>query len=506
MGKPRIAVAGFQHETNTFAPILTPFETFKDGGAWPAMQHGQEVLATLSGLNLPMGGFLDEGDDFDLIPIVWTFAEPGGYVTDDAFDRISAMIVDGILNTGQIDGVYLDLHGAMVTQSHDDGEAELLRRVREVTGPELPVAVSLDLHGNMSRAFFDRASSVAIYRTYPHVDMADTGARARKLLREELKRGKPFAKAWRQLDYIIPIQAQSTRREHGARLYGMLPGLAGDGVSSVDFVFGFPPADVPDCGCSVFAYGEDQTAVDAAADTMIAALQAAESDLHNPLVPAPEAVARARQIAANASKPVLIADAQDNPGAGATGDTTGLLAALVEGGAKRAIFAMLWDAETAAQAHQAGSGAEIDVAIGGKFPELGTGPFKARARVERLSDGDFIFTGPMYGKAHAHLGLVAALKILDRDADVTVVVGSNRTQNADQAIFTHLGIDPTQQAIVCVKSAVHFLADYEPIGETVIFAESPGANPCQLDRIPFTKLRDGVRLGPLGPAFDVDTT
>ncbi len=501
MKRPRIAVAGFQHETNTFAPILTPYETFRVGGAWPAMKFGAEVIDTLSGLNLPMGGFLDEGDDFDLVPILWTFAEPGGYVTDDAFDRISGMIVDGVTKAGTIDGVYLDLHGAMVTQSHEDGEAELLRRIREVTGPAMPIAVSLDLHGNLSRDFFERASSVAIYRTYPHVDMAETGARARRLLREELDRGTPFARAWRQLDYIIPIQAQSTRREPGGRLYAMLPGMAGDGVSSIDFVFGFPPADVADCGCSVFAYGADQTAVDAAADAMIGALQAAEDELHNPLVPATDAVAKARQIAGSALKPVLIADAQDNPGAGATGDTTGVLSALVEGGAQNAVIGMLWDPETAAIAHKAGAGAEIDVAIGGKFPQLGTGPFKARVQVEALSDGQFTFTGPMYGGAQANLGLMAAMKVLDRDCDVTVVVGSNRTQNADQAIFTHMGIDPTGKAIVAVKSAVHFLADYEPIAETVIFAESPGANPCQLDRIPFTRLRRGVRLGPNGPAF-----
>jgi microcystin degradation protein MlrC len=501
MSKPRIAVAGFQHETNTFAPILTPFETFRDGGAWPALCTGQAVIDTLSGLNLPMGGFIDESDDFDLVPIVWTFAEPGGYVTDDAFDRIAGMIIDGVTAAGSIDGIYLDLHGAMVTQSHEDGEAELLRRLRAVVGEDLPIAVSLDLHGNLSRAFFERASCVAIYRTYPHVDMADTGARARKLLREQLGRGAPFAKAWRQLDYIIPIQAQSTRRQPGGRLYAMLPGLAGNGVSSVDFVFGFPPADVADCGCSVFAYGSEQAAVDAAADKMFSALQAAETELNNPLVPAPEAVAQARKIAASASKPVIICDPQDNPGAGATGDTTGVLAALVEGGAQGAIIGMLWDAETAAQAHAAGVGAEIDAHIGGKFPELGTGPFAARVRVERLSDGDFMFTGPMYGKAHAHLGPMAALKVLDHDCDVTVVVGSNRTQNADQAIFTHLGLNPADHKIVGVKSAVHFLADYEPIAETVIFAESPGANPCQLDAIPFTRLRTGVRLGPMGPAF-----
>ncbi|MGI9463635.1 MAG: MlrC C-terminal domain-containing protein, partial [Aestuariivirgaceae bacterium] len=346
-----------------------------------------------------------------------------------------------------------------------------------------------------------RASVTTIYRTYPHIDMADTGARVRRLLREELQRGEPFAKAWRQLDYIIPIQAQSTRRQPGERLYGMLAELEGGGVSSADFVFGFPPADVPACGCSVYVYGCDQAAVDTAADKMLAALEAAEDELHNPLVPAQSAVSKAMAIARDANRPVIIADAQDNPGAGGTGDTTGMLAALVEAGAQRAVIGMVWDPGTASAAHSAGEGAELDVAIGGRFPQLGTGPFKARATVVALSNGQFDFTGPMYGGAHAHLGPMAALRILDGVSDVTVVVGTNRTQNADQAIFTHLGINPPDQAIVCVKSAVHFLADYEPIAETVIFAESPGANPCQLDIIPFTRLRKGVRLGPNGPAF-----
>lgn len=501
MKRPRIAVAGFQHETNTFAPIGTPFEAFEEGGAWPGLQIGGEMLDTLTGLNIPLGGFIDEADDFELVPTAWAAAEPASYVADDAFDRISGLIVDGIKAAGSIDGVYLDLHGAMVTRSHYDGQAELLRRVRDVVGQDMPVAVSLDLHGNMSREFAERASSTAIYRTYPHVDMAETGARARKLLREELERGEPFAKAWRQLDYIIPIQAQSTRRQPGKRLCEMLSELESDEVSSADFVFGFPPADVPNCGCSVFVYGSRQDAVDAAADRMLAALNAAEDELHNPLVPAPDAVARAMEISNGTTRPVIIADVQDNPGAGATSDTTGLLSALRDAGAQRAVIGMLWDPDTAQQAHAAGTGAEFDAAVGGRFPELGTGPFNARVRVEALSDGQFEFTGPMYGGAQAHLGPMAALKVLDQASDVTVVISSVRTQNADQAMFTELGINPPDQAIVCVKSSVHFLADYEPIAETVIFAESPGANPCQLDLIPFTRLRKGIRLGPNGPAF-----
>ena len=501
MARPKIAVAGFQHETNTFAPLPTTYETFERGGAWPPLQRGEALIDTVVDLNLPMGGFLKEAEDFDLVPILWTFAEPGGYVSDEAFDRITGMIVDEIAAASDLDGIYLDLHGAMVTESYEDGEAELLRCIRAVTGSDLPVAVSLDLHGNLSPAFAELASSTTVYRTYPHVDMATTGARAGRLLRDELVRGEPFLHAWRQLDFLIPIQAQSTRRQPGARLYGMLPDLETGAVRSVDFVFGFPPADVEHCGCSIFAYGTEQGDVDAVTETILAELQAAEGALHNPLVPADEAVAKAMTLAAGSSRPVVIADAQDNPGAGATGETTGLLAALMQGGAERAVIGMLWDPETAAKAHAAGLGAKFDAAIGGQFSEFSPGPYKVSARVVALSDGQFICSGPMFGGATARLGPMAALHLESEIADVTIVVGSNRTQTADQAFFTHLGIDPAAQAIIAVKSAVHFMAHFEPIAKSVIFAESPGANPCQLDRIPYERLRQGLRLGPHGPTF-----
>jgi len=499
MTKPRIAIAGFQHETNTFAPMPTTFEDFATGGAWPGLTKGAEVIEVFSGLNIPLGGFIGAGVDFDLVPVLWAGAEPAGYVRQSAYDRIAGMICDGIAAAGRLDGVYLDLHGAMVTDDHEDGEAELLRRVREVVGPDLPVAVSLDLHGNMSPDFAQRASSVTVYRTYPHVDMAETGARAAALLAEEIARGRPFARAFRQVAFIPAITDQSTMREPGARLYGLLPGLGGQGVSSVDFAFGFPPADITHCGPSIFAYGEDQAAVDAAADAMLSAVNEAEAAFSNPLVPAAQAVRRA--MAAGGARPVVIADPQDNPGAGAVGDSTGLLAALLEAEARDACIGMVWDPETALAAHAAGQGATIEARIGGKFPEVGGPAVAVRAEVERLSDGTFTFTGPMYGGATAHLGPMACLRVRRGAGDLRIVVGSRRTQNADQEMFRVVGIEPGEQRIVGVKSAVHFLADYQPIAQEVIFAEAPGANPCALDRIPYRHLRPGVRLGAGGPAF-----
>ena len=180
----RIAVAGFQHETNTFAPFPTTFEMFERAGAWPALTRGDDIPKRFAGLNLPLSGFLDVCRH-DVVPILWAFAEPGGYVTEDAFERIAGEIVQGI-ERARPDAVYLDLHGAMVTEAHDDAEAEILSRIRESQGDDLPIAVSLDLHANASRRLFDLATVVTIYRTYPHTDIAQTGARACALLEAAL--------------------------------------------------------------------------------------------------------------------------------------------------------------------------------------------------------------------------------------------------------------------------------------------------------------------------------
>jgi microcystin degradation protein MlrC len=239
--------------------------------------------------------------------------------------------------------------------------------------------------------------------------------------------------------------------------------------------------------------------MDRAADRMLGALADAEAEFDNPLVRADQAVAQAMELARTATRPVVIADPQDNPGAGGVGETTGLLRALLDAGAQGAALSMFWAPKAAMQAHSAGEGAEIEVSLGGLYPETGGAAVVTGARVEKLHDGTFDFTGPMYGGATAQLGPIAVLHLIHDRADVRVVVGSSRCQNADQAMFTAFGIDTMAQKILVVKSAVHFLGDYEPIAEQVIFAEAPGANPCRIETIPYTRLRSGVRLGPGGP-------
>jgi microcystin degradation protein MlrC len=268
------------------------------------------------------------------------------------------------------------------------------------------------------------------------------------------------------------------------------------GVSSVDFATGFPPADIAECGAAVVAYGEDERKVEAAAEKVYQQVLAAEADFDFELLDPDAAVIRA--MANDSNKPVVLADAQDNPGAGGTSDTTGLLAALVRNGARQAVIAVLYDPEVADRAHAAGVGAVLDTGLGGKSGLAGIEPYAAHFEVEALGDGRFTYTGAMNLNSRAQLGNMALLRVVDEGSEVRVVVGSSRSQCLDLAMIRHLGIEPTEQKIVAVKSTVHFRADFDPIAAQTLVVIAPGIHPCRLDDLEYRNLRGGVRLGPLG--------
>lgn len=498
----RIAIAGFQHETNTFAANLTGYSEFEKPDSWPGLLIGNNVITGVAGINIPITGFVDaatRAEGYELVPLLWCAAEPCSYVTNDAFERIAGMILDGIRASRDLDGIYLDLHGAMVTQAHEDGEGELLRRIRDIVGHKLPIAVSFDLHANVTPQVVELASSINIFRTYPHIDMADTGVRTFKSLERLLTAGA-FCKAFHQVPFLVPLTAQYTGSEPCRTLYANLDKLNCGTFFSADIAMGFPPADTFHSGPSVVAYAESQKDADQAANTILQLFVDAEGAFDNNLLSPENAVTEA--MAHTGPKPVVIADAQDNPGAGASSDTTGLLQALVRGNAQGTVLALLDDADAAMEAHKLGIGSEFSAALGGKSGKADQPPFEARFRIEALSDGEFPFTGIMWGGSVAKLGPTAVLRVLDTPADVRIVVGSTRCQCLDQAIFTHIGINPSEQRIVAVKSSVHFRADFEPVADKVLVVEAPGAHPCRLDDVQYHNLRSGVRLGPGGRAHE----
>jgi microcystin degradation protein MlrC len=358
----------------------------------------------------------------------------------------------------------------------------------------MPLVVSLDLHSNTTETMAEHSDGLVAYRTYPHVDMADTGRLATRFF-DALLAGERPAKARRALPFLMPLTGQCTMLEPMQGVYAKLEALEAEpGVRLVSFTPGFPPADIWDCGPVVVAYGDDQAAADRAADALVDYIMEREAAFQVPFLSPAAAVGKA--MGSNSLKPFVLADVQDNCGAGATSDTTGLLRTMVEMGADRTVIGLLVDPEAATAAHQAGEGAEIDLALGGKRFTEGDPPFEGRFQVTKLGDGRITCTGPMFKGAKMELGPMALLTI----GGVGVVVATNRMQAADQELFRHVGIEPSEQKIVGLKSSVHFRADFMPIAEEVLVVEAPGAFVDRPELLPYQNLRPGVRVAPKGRA------
>ncbi len=364
----RIAIGGFQHETNTFAPSPATFDDFVQAGAWPGLTRGEALFEATAGLNIAIAGFIEtaRAEGHELLPLSWAQATPSAPVTKDAFDRIAGQIIGDLKALRHVDAVYLDLHGAMVCEHIEDGEGELLRQVRAVVGPDTTVVASLDLHANVTPQMIAMADRLVAYRTYPHVDMAETGSRSAIQVASLLRAGAARAKAFRQISFLIPLHTGCTMIEPAKSLYAGLSEIERGPVTSVSFAAGFAPADIHHCGPSVFAYAADTTIAERAAESLAREIEDKESAFVGKIWPMREAVAHAVARGAKTGRPIILADTQDNPGAGGNSDTVGLLAELIRQDAREAVVGLLYDPEAALAAHAAGEGAEITTPLGAK--------------------------------------------------------------------------------------------------------------------------------------------
>jgi microcystin degradation protein MlrC len=497
----RIAIGGFQHETNTFAPSRADYAQFEAGGGWPGAKYGESIFAAIEGANIPAQGAVQalRAAGHALVGTAWAAASPSAHVTREAFERILGEMLAHLKAALPVDGVCLDLHGAMVSDDYEDGEGEILRRVRAAIGPGIPLVASLDLHGNVTRAMVSTADAMVGYRTYPHVDMADTGARAARLLDAMLRTGERPAKSFATLDFLTGLPSQSSFIEPCKGLYALLETLERSSGAMLTFMPGFPMADFDECGMTVFGYGADAAGVAAAVARLRGAVSDAERDFAMELHTPDEAVTRARA-RGEPGRPVVIADTQDNPGAGGNGDTTGMLAALVRQQAPEALLGLLIDGEAAKRAHAAGQGATLGFSLGGRSGIPGDAPFAGEFTVERLGEGKFTCTGPMFKGFRMDLGPMALLRSKAAPG-VRVALASRKCQAADKEMFRHLGVEPARERMLVLKSSVHFRADFEPIAREVLVAKAPGPALADPAEFPWKKLRKGLRLRPLGPTF-----
>ncbi len=359
------------------------------------------------------------------------------------------------------------------------------------------MVVSLDYHANVSEATAALTDGMAIYLTYPHIDRQGTGSRAARILMRVLDEGIPSGRAIRRIPFLLPLNFQCTLIEPTKGIVDA--SVSGEGGEILDLCYaaGFPPSDLNECGPSVVCHAYSQEAADAAADRLAAMVIAREDQFAEPLMEPDDAVVEAMRIAETASKPVVIADTQDNPGCGGTCDTTGLLEALVRHDAQDTAMCVMWDADAAEAAHAAGEGERITVDLGGKHGPEGVTPYHGTFTVTALTDGRFVTTGRSIGGRHINIGPTALLTI----GGVSIVVASKRMQAYDQDIFRHIGVAPEKQKILVLKSTCHFRADFDPIAEKTLVAVAPGAHIVDSTRYPFQYLREGVRLVPNGPKF-----
>jgi microcystin degradation protein MlrC len=494
----KILVAGYQHETNTFAPTKADWAAFNRGDSFPAFVHGEAMLAQLTGVNIPMGGFIEAArtKGWQLVPSSWCGAIPSSYVTEDAFERMAASVMADVARA-DFDAVYLDLHGAAVAEHAADSEGELIGRIRQVVGPSLPIVASLDLHANVTLRMLREADALVAYRSYPHVDMAATGELAALLLDRRMKLGRRETLHHRRLPFLIPLNAQSTWMEPARSRYGELVEIDDHYGTVMSFCMAFPAADFDECAPMVWGYGDRAEAAVSQLYTNVAEPGQWRADV----LPADEAVQKALALAAHSGRPVVLADTQDNPGAGGDSNTTGLLHALLarQAGQRfpgQVAMGMMFDPAAATAAHAAGVGATLHLALGKAVPtftgEPSDPPVRGAFTVRALSDGVVTLKGPMMTGLTVRLGPCACLEI----DGVLVAVTSGKKQLLDRELLRMVGIQPEAMRIVVVKSSNHFRADFSPIAAEIIVAKAAGPMAADPGDLPWKHLPDSIRTRP----------
>ncbi len=464
----RIAVAGFMHETNTFVPHKTGMIDFTTHSVLGRILEGPNFF-DITKTFFSMRGFLGKAaqSDYDIVTTLFAEAEPGGIIERDVFEQITERVLRHLGDQQPFDGLYLELHGAMVVDGFEDGELELLRRVRKAVG-NIPIVVSLDLHGNISVDLFQLTDAMVGYRKFPHTDTLETGEKAFALLDWMLRHGKRPYKAFRKLPFLIPTSRQGSAYEPMKSFYQFIEDCEAqdNDLFSMSLMAGFVAADISICGPTIFSYGRTAVAADQYADALLAQMIEKESSFGCTMIAIDDAVAQALAVQKGS---IVLADAQDNPGGGGNGDTTFIMRALLACGAPDAIVGMIHDENAVKAAGTAGVGATITIPLGGRMPE--DQPLYGTFEVERYFDNAIAhLDGPMMRGTVTEMGPTAVLKI----GGLRIVTASIRLQCLDQGFFRAVGIDPREHKIIVVKSTLHYQADFQSIASSMIMVKAPG--------------------------------
>lgn len=464
---------GIQHETNTFSNTPTQLEDFiRDSHCGPELEGGSALVGRMAGTGTIHGGYLAETQrrGIELVPLLSLRAQPSGVVADACFDRVLGEFLDRLERQFSCDGILLDLHGAMVTESHEDAEGAFIAAVRGAVG-DTPIVATLDLHANITPQMAAAADVLIGFDTYPHVDMRERGEEAVSVLAQIAAGELEPEQTLRQLPLLTMPPMQCTLREPMQSLMSELHALERrPGIATATLAMGFPFADIHDAGVAVLVTAHaDRALAEACADEFSDRVWSLREQLQPQLTPIAAAIDWVRR-RPDASGPLIFADGSDNPGGGAPCDGTVALRALLDADLPGAAVGVLFDPDTAAEAHAAGVGATIQAQVGGKTDQRHGETILCEATVEQLSDGRFRYHGEMMQGVEESMGPSARLRI----GNIQVVVSSIRRQCLDTAMLRSVGLEPADCRLLVLKSAVHFRADFGPLAAKMVDGDTPG--------------------------------
>lgn len=478
----RFVIAMMKHETNTFSPVPTPLERFGNKGPY----FDKKAYGAFKGTKTPMGAFIDLalGEKAEIITPVAAEAWPSGPVHPDAYDRIT----DAIYQTVQqgCDALFLDLHGAMVTEETDDGEGTLLERVRSLA-PDLPIAVALDLHANLTQKMVDNCSVIVGYKTYPHVDMYEVGAQAGRILIRSLKGEISPVMAWSNRPMLPHTLRLGTDESPMKGLIDMAKEAEAEGALAVTVFSGFPLSDIHDAGMSAVAVTDaNRERAGEFCETLLDAAWERRVDFVYRSVPLPESVAYAKQLTEG---PILLIDHSDNCASGGTQDTMAVLSEVMRQGLEDVAVAAIRDPEAVAQLINAGVGAQTTIKLGGKtdMPSIGRKkePLEVTGIVRVISDGEFTVQGSMYTGVRVFMGRTVVL-----DTGMAQIVISERNHEPwDLGVFRSVGIEPETKRYLLLKSRRHYRAGFLPIARHIVECDGVGVTTSDYSQFRFKKVR-----------------
>jgi microcystin degradation protein MlrC len=467
----RVLTGRFMHETNTFSVQKTDMALWRRRD----FHRDNEIPAAFRGTRSALGASFEAADKFGwtLLHPVSANANPSGTVTDEAFEEIGGLFLTAAARQGPIDGVLLHLHGAMVVDSHEDGEGELLARLRRAVGPGVPIVATLDLHANVTEKMAENASALIAFRSYPHIDQYERAWQGAELL-EKAMAGEIRPKAMiARRPMMHGLDWGRTQKGPMAELIARGEALEATGeVLAVSICAGFPLADIRDVGPSVTVTvdlnrDDTQPRGQGIAEAFMDHAWATRDYSSVEMLSVAAAVAKAKA-GKPGDKPLIVADYTDNPGGGGYGDATAFLKGLVEAGVERVAFHALCDPEAVQDGLRNGIG-PATLTIGGKAdPRLGGGSLTLTGEITTITNGKFIAWGPMGGGVERDYGPSVVFRV----GGIDIVLITNNGQAVDLGQFTSLGLDPTRYPTVSVKSMQHFRAAFEPIAREVILVDT----------------------------------